>query len=64
MSADDYMSITVSTVLKNKILFLDKFKSRLYSFQPGEIVLSDNSRPSGKREAVELSMLRTGCGSM
>lgn len=44
-------------VLEKKNFFLNKFKSKLYFFQPEKIILSDNSNSSGKREEFELTAL-------
>jgi hypothetical protein len=42
-------------ILENKRFFLEKFKSRLYCFQPNIIYLSDNSCTSGKRSEIDLT---------
>jgi len=44
-------------ILENKRFFLEKFKSRLYCFQPDIIYLSDNSSTSGKRSEIDLTAI-------
>ncbi len=42
-------------IIENKKFFLEKFKSHLYCFDPDKIFLSDNSRTTDKRSAINLS---------
>ena len=44
-------------ILENKRFFLEKFKSRLYCFEPDRICLSDNSKSSGKRQELDPDQL-------
>ena len=44
-------------IIENRRFFLEKFKSRLYAFRPGQVFLSDNSRSTGKRVELDLKSL-------
>ena len=41
-------------IIENPQFFLERFKSRLYCFQPEKIYLSDNSRPNARRSEIKL----------
>jgi hypothetical protein len=47
-------------ITENNRFFLEKFKSRLYCFDPDKIFLSDNSRQTDKR--IEIDLCSTGWG--
>lgn len=49
-----------SRVIEDNRFFLDKFKSRLYSFHPDTILLSDNSRVDGKRVELDTDSVSLG----
>ncbi len=46
-----------SRILDDRDFFLERFKSRLYGFQPDQVYLSDASRTTGKRTAFDLQAL-------
>ncbi|RLC25888.1 MAG: hypothetical protein DRH93_00520 [Deltaproteobacteria bacterium] len=50
-----------SQIIENKQFFLEKFKSHLYCFCPGDVFLSDNSQAkdqtTGKRRTIELNKI-------
>ena len=49
--------------VENPDFFKDKFKSRLYGFRPSMVVASDNKRPHGKRQPVDLQAILSGEGT-